>query len=120
MVSGEWVLGVQIQHFESVYGSEIINGRFCCCDDGSENDNNVSECKENINELSGCDDSNNPCDTYFLVYVRDCLYNNTCNYTQYYRLKDDTSLIQLILPIPLEIDLSENVRNELLCSEIKL
>ena len=64
MASSEWVLGVQIQHFENVYGSEIINGQFCCCDDGS-SDNDVSICKENITDQQMCKDSDNPCDNYF-------------------------------------------------------
>ena len=116
VASSEWVLGVQIQHFENVYSSEIRNGLFCCCDDDG------SLCKENIIDLQMCKLSAtyNPCDTYFLVYVRDCLYNSTCNYTKYSQLNDDASLIQLVLPIPLEMELSENVRSGLLCTEIKL
>ena len=119
VASSEWVLGVQIQHFENMYGSEIEGGLFCCCDDSR---TDLSMCKENVTDLPMCKNSAtyNPCDTYFLVYVRECLYNSTCNYTQQYRLNNDTTLIQLILTIPLEMEWSENVRSESLCTEIKL
>ena len=110
VTNSEWVLGVQIQHFENVYGLEIRNSHFCCCDDGTDNDdddqNDVSLCVRNITDLQMCKNSTayNPCDTYFLVYVRDCLYNSTCNYTQTYQLKNDTTLIQLTLTIPVEME----------------
>ena len=117
VASSEWVLGVQIQHFENPNDYEIRNGLFCCCDN-----NNAMMCKESTSDPLMCVRSENyhGCDNYFLVYIRDCLYNSTCNYTQIYQLKDDTTLFQLILAIPLEMDLSENVRSELLCTEIKL
>ena len=32
VASSEWVLGVQIQHFENLCNVEIKDGKYCCCD----------------------------------------------------------------------------------------
>ena len=114
VASSEWALGVQTQHFENTYNAEMREGKYCCCDFGD------VMCTENITELNGfCIDSNsiNPCDSYFLIYIRD-YYNSTCTATKMYRMNNDsTSLNNLVLYIPLkEIQLSNNVRikNQLL------
>ena len=109
VASSEWVLGVEIQHFENLYDAEIRDGVFCCCDN-----RDTTLCKENIIEMEVCVHSEtiHGCDHYFLVYVRDCPYNSACTVTKHYRLNTTTTLVQLtcILAITLEMKMIENVR----------
>ena len=113
VASSEWVLGVQIQHFENLYNVEIKDGSYCCCD------NPEVECSQSITDLQGlCYDPNliRVCEQYFLVHVKDCSYNSTCTVSQTYQLRIDssTSLNHLVLFIPLkEMELSNNVRTKI-------
>ena len=109
VASSEWVLGVQIQHFENMYNAEIRNDLYCCCDD------HFRECKENITDLiqnGTCFNSDHRCETYFVLYVRECSYNSICSDTEIYRLNvARTSLEHLVLYMPFEeIGLSNEVR----------
>ena len=111
VASSEWVLGVQIQHFENMYNAEIIDGKYCCCDDDD------VMCQEDITYLGMCRISqpNQACDSYFRVYVRVCLNNGTCSVTKSYQLNGViTSLNQVVLNIPIsEPELSNQVRIKL-------
>ena len=107
VASSEWVLGVQIQHFENMHNAEISNGNYCCCDDP------YKECWKNITDLNGmCFNLPYRCQTYFVLYVRECPYSSTCSDTEFYRLNvAHTSLQHLVLYMPLEESgLSNNVR----------
>ena len=106
----EWFLGVQIQHFENKYNSEIRDGKYCCCDNGD------VKCGKNITDLQGmCDYSKSAygCEPYFLIHVRDCPYNsNYCSVNKTYQMNNErTSLDQLVLYVPFrKSELSNQVR----------
>ena len=104
MARSDWVPGVQIHHFENKYNAEIRNGTYCCCDDA------FLPCYENVANLTSCAPR---CETYFIVYVSDCPYSNTCLVTKPYQLKNCSisPLNQLELHIPfIESELSNQVR----------
>ena len=108
VASSEWVLGVQIQHFENMYNAEIRDGKYCCCD------RNDVVCQADIILLGTCiiSQPEHGCDPYFRVYVRACLNNGTCFVTESYQLNGViTSLNQVVLNIPIsEPELSNQVR----------
>ena len=110
VASTKWFLGVQIQHFENPYNVEIINGDYCCCHDNA-------ICSGNLIDLfAKCTDqcTAQPCETYFLVYIRDCVVNSECFISKTYQLNYTSSASVIdhgILSIPLmEMELSDHVR----------
>ena len=112
VASNEWVLAIQIKHFENPYNVEIRNGLYCCCDNP-----NMTLCSKNITHEDGkCLFDSSPdfqCQPYFLIHVRDCLHNQTCSVVNTYRMTGDSSfaLNQLVLHIPvMETESSNEVR----------
>ena len=112
LASTEWFLGVQIQHFENLYNVEIINGYYCCC-----HDNKI--CSSNLMDLlASCTDQRTaqPCETYFLVHIRDCVVNSECFLSKSYQMNYTSSASIIdhgILYIPLmEMELSDHVKTK--------
>ena len=114
MANTEWFLGVQIQNFTNLYNVEIINGRYCCCDDNE-------TCGSTANDLLAmCKHASTTqvCETWFLVYTRKCL-SGTCSFGKTYQLnyKSSSSIFDHgILSIPLmEMELGDKVRTKISC-----
>ena len=111
VASTEWFLGVQIQDFVNLYNVEIINETYCCC-----YDNQI--CLSDSNSLlTLCKDSSTtpPCETYFLVHVRDhCLNSGACLVSRIYQLNyqsSDSMFDNGILSIPFkEMELGDGVK----------
>ena len=106
------VQGVQIQHFENLYNVEIINGDYCCCH------NNEICSSDLIGLFATCIDlgAAQPCETYFLVHIRDCVLNSKCFLSKTYQLNYTSSAFIFdhgILSIPLmEMGLRDHVRTQ--------
>ena len=113
VASTKWFLGVQIQHFDNNYNAEMINGIYCCC-----HDNEI--CSNNLNTLLGnCTHPHTaqPCETYFFLHIRDCMYNDRCLHSKTYQLNYTSSASTFdngVLSIPLtDIELSDEVRRKI-------
>ena len=102
----EWILGVQIQRFDNLYNAEIRNGEYCCCDSSRD------PCEERVMDLSGRCNGANSCQHSFFVRFQRCLDSSTCLDIKSYRLRNRTNLPldQLVLYIPIDVDLGENVK----------
>ena len=112
VASTEWFLGVHIQHFENPYNVEIINGDYCCCHDNKTCSSNL------VDLLASCTNQRTaqPCETYFLVHIRDCVVSSECFLSKTYQLNYTSSASIIdhdILSIPLmEMELSDYVRTK--------
>ena len=98
MASSEWMLGVQIQQFQSLYNAEIMaNNQYCCCDI-------PNTCEDNITALENIYDCTLLCDIYFVVSLQDCNSTIHCNINQTFNLEVDplSRLSSVILLIPFE------------------
>ena len=110
VASTEWFLGVQIQDFVNLYNVEMINENYCCCHD------NQTCSSDLISLLTICKASSTtpPCETYFLVYVRDCLHSSACTVSRIYQLNYQSSASMFdngILSIPfMEMELGDGVK----------
>ena len=111
----EWFLGVQIQHFENQYNAEMINGIYCCCHDNKICSSNLIGLFASCTNLGTAE----PCETYFLVHIRDCVVNSECFLSETYQLNYTSSASIIdhgILSIPLmEMELSDHVRTKFSC-----
>ena len=66
--SSEWVLGVEIQHFENVYNAEIRNGMYCCCDAAAPCGGTIDAIQPMTCTIA--------CDPYIVIYFQACI--QTC------------------------------------------
>ena len=73
VVSGEWVLGIQVQEFEILFNFEIRNGEYCCCDIPPPE----VECSSDLTALDS-DACNSVCLSYLETRVEVCFSNLTC------------------------------------------
>ena len=96
------------------YNVEIIDGNYCCC-----HDNTICS-SDLISLFASCTDPGaaQPCETYFLVHIRDCVLNSAsgCFHSKTYQL-NYTSIASIIdhgiLSIPLmEMGLSDHIRTK--------
>ena len=88
VASSEWVLGVQLQHFENPKNAAWRLDKYCCCDIFP------LVCEPTITSLDQqmCTDE---CETHFVIHVRDCPYNQTCSVTKRYELEEYDDLYLL-------------------------
>ena len=108
VVSSEWVLGVQIQHFDNPNNAAFLNNPNdpCCCDV------NPHKCASaTVLNKTLCYDE---CETYFVILVRDCPYNKTCSNekfieVQYGNLSPNSSRAPVLIQFE-ESELSNGVR----------
>ena len=116
VASTEWFLGVQIQNYVNQYNVEIISGSYCCCDDSE-------TCASDLNDLLiSCKNPSTaqPCETYFLVHIRNCLSSSTsstCSLSKTYQLNYKSSASTFdhgILSIPfMDMELGDKVRTKI-------
>ena len=69
--SSEWVLGVQIQHFENKYNAEIRQNMYCCCDDSD------IPCGASIDAVKSMT-CTTTCQPLYVVYFQACPSTEMC------------------------------------------
>ena len=70
VASSEWLLGVHLLQFENTKNAEYDDSnRYCCCD--------TTICAETLARLNPTQ-CTMECQTYIVVNVRECPYNETC------------------------------------------
>ena len=103
MANSEWVLAVQVQHFQNMYNAEIRNNGtvYCFCDISS----SVVPCVANLTDLNltAC---TSECEPYFEVRFKVCFADGTCS-----NMENATAVIDNILDTcisPLLVQLRSN------------
>ena len=91
--SSEWVLGVQMQHFENNYNAEIRNGMYCCCDEAS------IPCGGGIDDVKAMT-CTLKCHPYFVIHFLACPIE-TCYVAKTVTVVDHTSVFRsFVIQIP--------------------
>ena len=114
VASSEWVLGVNIQHFENMFNAEIRSGNYCCCDDG------VTPCGETIDAVKPMT-CTTVCHPYFVVHFQACPSIKTCYVAKTINITvvDPTSVISsFLVQIPFSQSELETYSQVRLCSSI--
>ena len=104
MANSEWVLGVQVQHFQTLYNAEIRNGQHCCCD--------ISymdvACVQDLGNLdvTACTFE---CEPLFDIHFKVCFTNGTCLYMKNEISCTHNNPTTWITPLLLELYLNESM-----------
>ena len=83
--SSQWLLGVHLLQFDNSKNAKYAsNGnRYCCCD--------TTICEDSFARLNPTQ-CNIECQTYIVVNVNECPYNETCFVYKLFELEDDEDL----------------------------
>ena len=108
VASSEQVLVIQIQHLETVFGVEIRNNSYCCCDQTS------PPCVKTIEALN-TSQCTTTCQPYFAVHFQYCPSTMLYNITKTFNFSvDPTSEIsEFLIQLPLhqsELEMYNQVR----------
>ena len=84
MASSEWMVGVQIQHFEKTLNTEIGKSNYCCCDDG------VTLCGRSIDAIKPTT-YKTVCHLYYMVHFQACPSIELCYVARTFNVSIDLS-----------------------------
>ena len=103
MANSEWVLCVQVEHFENLYNAEIRNDEYCCCDVSYL----VVPCVQVVTDINVAE-CTSECEPYLEIRFEVCFANRSCSNIKCETAVIDNSLATCISPLHVQLHSEES------------